>query len=63
MQVKCKSETVKELRIVSGMSLKQFSDYFGIPYRTVQNWDAEIRNCPDYLVELMIYKLNSEGII
>ncbi len=55
--------TVKELRIVSGMSLKQFSDYFGIPYRTVQNWDAEIRNCPDYLVELMIYKLNSEGII
>lgn len=53
----------KELRIMAGMSLKQFSDYFDIPYRTIQNWEAEVRKCPEYLLELMAYKLKHEGLI
>ncbi len=53
----------KELRIMAGMSLKQFSDYFEIPYRTIQNWEAEVRKCPEYLLELMVYKLKHEGLI
>lgn len=53
----------KELRRLSGMSLKQFSDYFSIPYRTIQNWDAEVRQCPAYLLELMLYKLKNENHI
>ena len=50
----------KSLRERSGMSMKQFSEYFEIPYRTVQNWDAGINKCPDYLLKLMEYKLNHE---
>ena len=51
----------KELRQSSGMNLKQFADYFEIPYRTVQNWEGGQRTCPDYLLKLMQYKLDKEG--
>lgn len=53
----------KELREASGMNKKQFAEYFGIPYRTVQNWELDIRQCPEYLLELMRYKLEKENII
>lgn len=52
--------TFKELRERSGMNLTAFSKYFGIPYRTVQNWELGARRCPDYLIELMAYKLEKE---
>ncbi len=50
----------KELRKASGMNLTEFSKFFNIPYRTVQNWELETRKCPDYLIELMAYKLEKE---
>ena len=57
--VKTKND-FKSLRESSGMSKKRFSEFFEIPYRTVQNWDAGINKCPDYLLNLMEYKLNHE---
>lgn len=54
---------LKELRERSGMTRNQFCEYFGIPYRTIQDWELENRKCPTYLIELMEYKLKSEGII
>ena len=54
--------TFKELLQFSGMSRQQFGRYFGIPYRTVQNWDLGIRSCPDYLLRLMEYKLKKEEL-
>jgi DNA-binding transcriptional regulator YiaG len=53
----------KELREASGMSRPKFADYFGIPYRTVQSWELGDRKCPEYLLDLMKYKLIHEGII
>ena len=50
--------TFKELREYSGMNLKQFSDFFKIPYRTVQNWESGQRNAPEYVLELIKYKLD-----
>ena len=55
--------TLTELRTLSGMSRKQFCDYFQIPYRTVQDWESNVRKCSDYLIDLMEYKLRHEGII
>ncbi len=55
--------TIKEIRTASGMSITDFARYFGIPYRTVQNWEREERKCPDYLIELIRYKLENEGYI
>lgn len=48
------------LRIEYKMSRKEFSEYFGIPYRTVQNWELGYRRCPVYLRELMKMKLRRD---
>ena len=32
-------EQLLELRARTGMNRRQFADYFGIPYRTVQDWE------------------------
>lgn len=47
------------------MTQEQFGLFFEIPYRTIQNWDNDNdkRNCPDYLLKLMEYKLINEGFI
>lgn len=47
----------------SNMSMKQFSEYFGIPYRTVQDWKRGVSKCPEYLLELIQYKLEKEELI
>lgn len=52
--------TFKEVRLQSGMTMMQFSKYFKIPYRTVQDWEYEKRKCPSYLLYLIEYKLNKE---
>lgn len=55
--------TIKTLREASGMTQQAFADYFGIPKRSIENWEGEQRKCPEYLFNLMKYKLEKEGII
>lgn len=50
----------KELFESSGMKLTEFGKYFGIPYQTLQHWVHGERKCPDYLLDLMAYKLEKE---
>jgi putative transcriptional regulator len=54
---------VRELRTATGMTQKEFADYFHIPFRTLQNWEGGQRKAPEYLVKLIEYKLKMEGII
>lgn len=54
---------IKELREKMGMNLREFSDYYGIPYRTVQDWEAEKRQLPDYLLRLIKYRAKMEGMV
>lgn len=56
-------EKLKLLRAQTKMSMKEFAEYFEIPYRTVQNWENNTRSCPEYLAQLMEYKLIKEGLI
>ena len=51
-----KQENLIELRRNMSMNRKEFSEYFEIPYRTVQDWELGQREMPDYLLRLMIYK-------
>ena len=55
--------TFKELREQSGMTRKQFVEHFGIPYRTIQDWELGNRKCPEYLLRLMEYKLKASALI
>lgn len=52
---------INEILRYSGMSGIELAKFFKIPYRTLQNWKAGTRKCPEYLIELMIYKLKKEG--
>lgn len=54
---------VKELREQMGMNRREFSEYFNIPYRTVQDWEAEKRELPEYVLNLMVYKAEMEKLV
>lgn len=45
------------------MNRREFSDYYGIPYRTVQDWEAEKRELPEYLLRLMKYRAEVEDMM
>lgn len=51
---------IKELRERYRMTRTQFAEYFGIPYRTVQDWELDNRKCSDLLFNLMEYHLDQE---
>ena len=54
---------IKELRITLGWTQKQFAEYFNIPKRTIESWETGRRNPPEYVYELIIYKLQKENLI
>ena len=57
------SVLLREVRIQSGMSQTEFAKYFGIPKKTLQGWEQNQRNIPEYLLRLMIYRLENEDIV
>lgn len=57
------NESYKALRTKSGMTQRAFADYFKVPFGTAQKWEQGQCTCSAYLVELMEYKLQHEGII
>ena len=55
-------EELIKLKEESGLGWKKFSDYYGIPYRTVQDWYMGKRRMSEYLIRLMIYKAETEKL-
>lgn len=51
-----------EMRKETGLNRKEFAEYFGIPYRTVQDWELGNRQMPEYLFRLMEYKIRIENL-
>jgi DNA-binding transcriptional regulator YiaG len=58
-----KAKKIKELREKTGMSRKEFCDYFDIPYRTVTEWERDTRHAPDYVVRLLEYYIRMEKLL
>ncbi len=52
-----------ELRLKTKMNRREFAEYFGIPLRTVEEWEAGRRRIQDYLLRLIEYKLRMENLI
>jgi putative transcriptional regulator len=44
---------VKELRKLTGLTQNGFSNKYNIPKRTLQDWEAERRTPPEYVIELL----------
>lgn len=49
--------SIKELRVSTDMTQTEFGEYLNIPMRTIQNWEGGQRNCPEYVIELIEYRL------
>ena len=57
------AKEIKELRESMGMNRREFCDYYGIPYRTVTDWEAGRRTMPDYVLRLLKYKAETEKML
>ena len=55
-------DQVRELRESTGMNRKQFCAYFGIPYRTMTEWELGHRKLPDYVLRMMAYQVRMENL-
>ena len=57
------SKRIKALRESTGMSRKEFCDYFCIPYRTVTEWERDNRHAPEYVIRLLEYYIRAEKLM
>lgn len=54
-------KTIKELRAETGLSQTEFGKRLGgIPLRTIQNWEAEVRTPPSWALELIAYRVEND---
>ena len=56
-------EKIKELRESTGMTRKEFCEYFNIPYRTVTEWERDNRHAPEYVLRLLEYYIHMERLV
>lgn len=45
--------TIREIREKTGLSQAKFGERYGIPTRTIENWETGSRVPPQYVVELL----------
>ncbi len=50
-------KTIKEIRQSTGLSQQKFCDLLHIPKRTLQDWEQGLRQCPEYVVDLITYRV------
>lgn len=44
---------IKEIRSISGLTQQAFSEKYGIPKRSIENWEGGKRNPPAYVISLL----------
>lgn len=54
--------TIRDLRKKTGLSQAKFSDKYGIPRRTLEDWETEKRTPPDYVLDMLTFIVASEGV-
>ena len=53
-------QTVKEIRLSTGLSQGKFCEMLNIPKRTLQDWEQGLRQCPEYVAELIAYRVKHD---
>ena len=54
---------IRELRESTGMSRRKFSEYTGVPVRTLEDWEAGRRTPPEYIPKMISYQIKYDKII
>lgn len=60
--IEVQEPAMRALRAATGMTRKAFADYFEIPVRTIEDWEAGRRQPPAYVEKLIAYKIEKERI-
>ena len=47
------NNNIKEIRLMTGLSQAKFAEKYGIPKRSIENWESGKRNCPPYVESLL----------
>ncbi len=51
---------MEAIRKEAGMSRPQFSEWLGVPLRTLQAWEKGTREMPEYVLRPIAYKVRME---
>jgi len=51
---------IEAIRNQTGMTRPQFSEWLGMPLRTLQAWEKGTREMPEYVLRLIAYKVRME---
>ena len=54
--------TVHEMRETLGETQGEFAARYKIPFRTIQNWEAGVRNPPEYILTLLENRVQADAI-
>jgi DNA-binding transcriptional regulator YiaG len=54
---KSTGEKIKEIRSITGLSQAKFSNEYHIPLKTLTQWEQNCAKCPDYVIELLEFKV------
>lgn len=47
------SEQIRAIRAKTGLSQARFAERYGIPRRTIENWESGVRTPPPYVINLI----------
>ena len=54
------AEVFRAIRMRTNMNRKEFAEWLGVPYRTMQDWELGKSQVPEYLLRLVAYKVENE---
>lgn len=52
--------TIKEIRALTGLTQVEFAKKYEIPIHTLTNWEQGIRKCPQYVLDLLEFKVRED---
>lgn len=55
-------KSINELRQSLNLTQKQFAEFTGIPYRTIQNWEGNVNTCPLYVLAMLDTCIKNKGV-
>lgn len=55
-----KDTTIKQLRSSTALTQAAFADRYGIPRRTIEDWETGKRQPPGYVIDLLTYRIAKE---
>lgn len=54
------AKEIKKMRSQTGLSQTEFADKYHISVANIRDWEQGRRDCPDYVIELLRFKIENE---